>query len=95
MFFGVKVFFGTAHARVYLMADLVGAICHTGMSTLLRKQAMDECGGLQAFASYLAEDYFMAKLVVARGWRTTISGRPALQNNGGSELSKFQDRLRR
>ncbi|XP_025196066.1 ceramide glucosyltransferase [Melanaphis sacchari] len=90
-----KVFFGTAHARVYLMADLVGAICHTGMSTLLRKQAMDECGGLQAFASYLAEDYFMAKLVVARGWRTTISSRPALQNNGGIELSKFQDRLRR
>ncbi|XP_060857199.1 ceramide glucosyltransferase [Metopolophium dirhodum] len=90
-----KVFFGTAHARVYLMADLVGAICHTGMSTLLRKQAMDECGGLQAFAGYLAEDYFMAKLVVARGWRTTVSSRPALQNNGGSELSKFQDRLRR
>lgn len=73
----------------------MGAICHTGMSTLLRKHVMDECGGLQAFAGYLAEDYFMAKFVVSRGWRTTISGLPALQNNGGSDLSKFHDRLRR
>ncbi|VVC43821.1 Hypothetical protein CINCED_3A000159 [Cinara cedri] len=90
-----KVFFGTAHARVYLVADLVGAICHTGMSTLLRKNVMDECGGLQAFAGYLAEDYFMAKFIVSRGWRTTISGYPGLQNNGGSDLRKFHDRLRR
>lgn len=80
---------------MYLTADLVGAICHTGMSTLLRKQALDECGGLKALAAYLAEDYFMAKWVVARGWRTTLSGRPALQNNGGCDLIKFHERLRR
>lgn len=80
---------------MYLVADFVGAICHTGMSTLLRKQVLDECGGLQGLATYLAEDYFMAKCVVARGWRTTISGRPALQNNGGSDLIKFHERLRR
>lgn len=73
----------------------MGAICHTGMSTLLRKHVMDECGGLQAFAGYLAEDYFMAKFIVSRGWRTIISGHPALQNNGGSDLRKFHDRLRR
>jgi len=65
------------------------------MSTLIRKEAMDSCGGLGAFAAYLAEDYFMAKWIVARGWSTSISGRPALQNNGGGDLSKFHDRLRR
>lgn len=65
------------------------------MSTLLRKQALDECGGLKRFADYLAEDYFIAKLVVAKGWRISLSSRPALQNNGHNDLSKFHDRLRR
>lgn len=65
------------------------------MSTLLRKQVLDNCGGLQALSAYLAEDYFMAKWVVARGWRTTICGYPALQNNGSSDLIKLHDRLRR
>ncbi|XP_050427330.1 ceramide glucosyltransferase-like [Adelges cooleyi] len=90
-----KVFFGTAHARIYLVADLIRAVCHTGMSSLIRKRALDECGGLSAFAQYLAEDYFIAQQLVERGWRTTISGLPALQNSGTLDLYRFHDRLRR
>ncbi|XP_050527625.1 ceramide glucosyltransferase [Daktulosphaira vitifoliae] len=90
-----KVFFGTAHARVYLVADLVQAVCHTGMSSLIRKRALDDCGGLCAFGQYLAEDYFIAQQLVNQGWHTTISGIPALQNSGTLDLYRFHDRLRR
>lgn len=57
----VKVYFGTAHARIYLSADLVGVNCPTGMSALMRKKLLDEVGGISAFGQYLAEDFFFAK----------------------------------
>ena len=59
--FFFKVYFGTYHARVYLFADFLGINCATGMSTLMRKNLLDEVGGIAAFAQYLAEDYFFAK----------------------------------
>ena len=61
-----KVYFGTAHARIYLSADLIGINCPTGMSALMRKQPLDEAGGLEAFADYLAEDFFFAKSLTDR-----------------------------
>lgn len=62
----VQVYFGTAHARVYLSADLIGVNCPTGMSALMRKPLLDEVGGLEAFADYLAEDFFFAKSLTDR-----------------------------
>lgn len=61
-----KVYFGTAHARIYLSADFIGVNCSTGMSTLMRKSLIDEVGGLDSFASYLAEDFFLAKSLTDR-----------------------------
>lgn len=90
-----KVYFGTAQARIYLAADLLGINCHTGMSTLVRKNLIDEVGGLEAFSNYLAEDYFLAKSLTDRGWKMTISSQPAWQNSGICEVSFFQARLRR
>lgn len=31
------------------------------MSSLMRKRLIDEAGGLEAFAQYIAEDFFFAK----------------------------------
>lgn len=38
----------------------------TGMSCLMRKDVLDQAGGLVAFAQYIAEDYFMAKAIADR-----------------------------
>lgn len=90
-----KIYFGTAHARIYLFADFMHINCHTGMSTLIRKSLLDEVGGLESFACYLAEDFFIGKSIIERGWRTQISSLPALQNPGCSNVRAFTERLKR
>lgn len=90
-----KVYFGTAQSRMYLAADCIGVNCHTGMSTLMRKSVLEEQGGLKAFGCYLAEDFFIAKSFIDKGWRTAICSQPALQNSGLCDVSSFQARLTR
>lgn len=90
-----KIYFGTAHARIYLFADFMQINCHTGMSTLIRKSLLDDVGGIQSFGCYLAEDFFMAKSIMERGWRTRISSLPGLQNPGCSSVRSFHERLKR
>jgi ceramide glucosyltransferase len=90
-----KIFFGTVQSRIYLVADLFGIICHTGMSSLVRKSIIDNCGGLHKFGRYLAEDFFIAKAVQDAGWKMTISSQPGWQNSGICDLGSFQARLTR
>lgn len=90
-----QVYFGTAHARIYLAADLLGVNCPTGMSTLMRKNLIDDAGGLKAFGCYLAEDYFLAKSITDSGWKIRISHQPAWQNSGICEIPAFQARVTR
>lgn len=90
-----KIYFGTAHARVYLFADWARVNCHTGMSTLVRRRLLDDVGGLQAFGCYLAEDFFVGKSVMERGYRTRVAGLPALQNAGAPTVRAFRARLQR
>lgn len=90
-----KVHFGTAQARMYLGADLLGINCHVGMSSLVRREALEALGGLAAFADYLAEDYFMAQAVVGAGWRMRVASLPALQNSGTRSVGALHARLTR
>lgn len=90
-----KVYFGTAHARIYLAADLLRINCATGMSALMRKKLLDEVGGIRAFGHYLAEDFFFAKSFEDRGWKIRISSQPAWQNSGLCEVGLFQTRVAR
>lgn len=90
-----KIYFGTYQARMYLTADLFGAICHTGMSSLIRRDVLEEIGGLQAFGCYLAEDFFLAKSISEAGWKSAISSQPAWQNSGICDVTSFQLRLTR
>lgn len=90
-----KVYFGTAHARIYLAADFLHINCATGMSALMRKKLLDEVGGIRAFGHYLAEDFFFAKSFEDRGWKIRISSQPAWQNSGVCEVGLFQTRVAR
>ncbi|KAH3887737.1 hypothetical protein DPMN_011756 [Dreissena polymorpha] len=48
-------------ARNMLAAVATGINCSTGMSSLIRKEIVEKAGGLQTFAKYLGEDYFLAQ----------------------------------
>ena len=51
---------------MYMSANLVGQNCLTGMSVIIKKGIIDDIGGLEALAVYLAEDFFMGKAIVDR-----------------------------
>ena len=52
---------------MYILANLlVGENCAVGMSWLLRKDILEQEGGLLAYADYLAEDFFMGKALWTR-----------------------------
>lgn len=95
VFVNLQVYFGTAQARIYLVADFLRVNCHTGMSALMRKALIDEVGGIEAFSCYLAEDFFLAKSLKERGWKMCISSQPAWQNSGVCAIHSFQTRLTR
>jgi ceramide glucosyltransferase len=90
-----KIYFGTYQSRMYLIADLIGATCLTGMSFLFRKEVLDSVGGIKEFGRYLAEDFFLAKSITDAGWKSTVSSQPAWQNSGVCDVTYFQLRLTR
>ncbi|XP_017489025.1 PREDICTED: ceramide glucosyltransferase-B-like [Rhagoletis zephyria] len=90
-----KVYFGTAHARIYLCADFLRINCPTGMSALMRKKLLDDVGGIASFGQYLAEDFFFAKSFTDRGWKLRISQQPAWQNSYTADIETFQNRITR
>ncbi|KAL7988626.1 hypothetical protein Chor_007545 [Crotalus horridus] len=88
-----QVYFGTSHPRTYISAHMTAFKCVTGMSCLMRKDVLDQAGGLIAFAQYIAEDYFMAKAIADRGWKFQMATQVAMQNSGSYSISQFQSRM--
>ena len=64
--FHFQVYFGTQHARVYLVANYLGQNCANGMSWLIRRAALESVGGLGTFSDYLAEDFTIGKALWTR-----------------------------
>uniref|UniRef100_A0A915PJP0 Glucuronosyltransferase n=1 Tax=Setaria digitata TaxID=48799 RepID=A0A915PJP0_9BILA len=88
-----KVYFGTGHARIYLAGNCLRFICSTGMSSLIRKCALEDAGGMENFGDYLAEDYFFGVAFAKRGWKIAISGLPAMQNTARLDPNSFHERI--
>ncbi|CCD69753.1 Ceramide glucosyltransferase 2 [Caenorhabditis elegans] len=88
-----QIYFGTSHARIYLAGNCLQFNCPTGMSSMMKKEALDECGGFAAFSGYLAEDYFFGKKLASRGYKSGISTHPALQNSAAVTMTSFTDRV--
>ncbi|CAK8680821.1 unnamed protein product [Clavelina lepadiformis] len=91
-----KIYFGTQHTRVYIAAHVIGVVCMTGMSTLIRRDYFDKCtGGLGKLSQYIAEDYFMAKYISENGYKLALASYPACQNPGNYGIRSFVDRMTR
>jgi len=88
-----KVYFGTQHAFVYLLAYSLGQLCANGMSSLYSKPLLDEIGGLEVFSCYIAEDYFISKAIFKRGMKVVLSSDPAMQNPSSYSLLRYQQRM--
>ena len=78
---------------MYLFINLIGINCVTGMSCLMRKSVIDQCGGLHAFSHYIAEDYFIAKAFLDNNWIIQLSHQPASQNSAVYSVPTWQKRM--
>lgn len=52
------------------------------MSCLFRRAALEDIGGLSRFAQFLAEDFFIARALVRKGYKLQMASQPCWQNVG-------------
>ncbi|XP_072031807.1 ceramide glucosyltransferase-like isoform X1 [Amphiura filiformis] len=88
-----KVYFGGAHARMYLTLCVLGVNCVSGMSNMIRKCILEEAGGLAEFGKYISEDYYMGIACFRSGYVQRLSYFPAMQNAGNPSLKSFRKRM--
>jgi len=88
-----KVYFGATVSRYYLAFNLLGISCFTGMSYLIKKRELDELNGLGWFGRFLAEDFFIAKLLHEKGFRHRVAAIPAQQNVSSASIATYKDRM--
>ncbi|TKR77345.1 hypothetical protein L596_018340 [Steinernema carpocapsae] len=88
-----QIYFGTDHAKICLAGRCLHFVGVSGMSSLVRKKALDDCGGIRAFNYYIAEDHLIALALKERGWEVDMCSYPALQNAAGVTTTSFHDRM--
>ncbi|XP_064404838.1 ceramide glucosyltransferase-B-like isoform X2 [Halichondria panicea] len=90
-----KVYFGTQLSRIYLLSVLLKQNCLCGASLLMSKHSLGEAGGLQAFGDTLAEDNFLGRAMLERGWELSLSTKLALLNQGTKSAALYRARVTR
>lgn len=86
-----KTYFGTQHARHYLVWNLLRQNCMNGQSTLIKVACFEDAiGDLSNLGKYVAEDFFMGKAMDDKGYRMVLSHYPILQNSRHPEVNHFR-----
>ena len=66
-----------------------------GKSMLLRRTALQDIGGLQAFADVLAEDYLIGQTLASTGWRVRDAGEGVAVHMECRRMAQFRERISR
>jgi ceramide glucosyltransferase len=77
-----RIYYGTTHARMYIVANYLGITCTVGKSMLFRKSVLEKAGGLKALGKYLAEDYFIGVAIKKLGLKHIMYEEPVTQPLG-------------
>jgi len=88
-----KVYFGCSVARYHQAFHVLGISCFTGMSYVIKKQELDRLNGLSWFGRFLAEDFFIAKMLHDKGFRHQVAAVPAQQNVATMSIASYKDRM--
>lgn len=94
-----KTYFGTQHGRHYLTWNFFRMNCMNGKSTLIKRHCFDDAiGSLANLGQYVAEDFFMGKMLVDdSGYRVVLSQHPIQENTEFPEnintLKRFTTRM--
>ena len=81
---------------LHLGGALLNIPCLTGMSFLIKREAVNKFGGLDCLEKYLAEDFYMCKFLTEKGYKLKISSYSTLQNpEEPSSFHPFSERMKR
>lgn len=89
-----KIHFGGSFGRVYLAAAMFGLNTVTGMSVIFPTQMIDT-QEYQTLAEYIAEDFFMGKMIQDKGYKLQLASMPAEQNSSEATVRAHFNRLKR
>ncbi|RWS03387.1 hypothetical protein B4U79_01396 [Dinothrombium tinctorium] len=91
-----KIFFGVWSAKsTLIMTYILKQPFLNGMSCLIKKQTLDDIGGMSEFREYLAEDNVMVTYLIEKGWKIKMSSQPAWQNHSRTNIAAFHNRMLR
>jgi ceramide glucosyltransferase len=94
--------FGSTLENMHLNTFIAGSVafldrffslpCVVGKSMLLRRAALSEIGGLEAYGGFLAEDYIIGRQMKRSGWKVFLCGHPVRNLNRKRSFEGFVER---
>jgi ceramide glucosyltransferase len=84
-----------AHARVLMVASLLGLEVGVGKFMLFRRSDLDRAGGIAALASTVGEDNAMGKALAKLGLKTVFSHKVVRQELGSRRVADVYERQMR